>query len=619
MFASSLRILIGLSLFLFAVIVPKTVAADQPNLVWLVSEDNSKHFLKLFDEHGAETPNIAELASHGLIYRHAFSNSPVCSVARTTLATGCYGPRIGTQYHRRNVLVPLPGDLHMFPYYLREAGYFTSNNRKKDYNAIEGRGVWDESSNRASWRNRKDGQPFFHMQSFGTSHEGSLHFNEQVYRNEKTVTDPESVFVAPTHPDTDLFRYTYARYHDRIKAVDAEIGKVVDQLKEDGLLEETFIFYFGDHGGVLPGSKGYIYEVGLHVPLVVRVPEKYRDLVDAELGGDVNGFVSFVDFGPTLLNLAGIEVPQAMDGVPFLGADVKQAEIETRNEAFGYADRFDEKYDLVRTLRRDHFKYMRSFQPFLFDGLQNNYRYKMLAYAEWRDLFQQGKLNASQSQFFQPRQAEALYDLETDPYELHNLADDPKYTEVLSELRQSLFDRMASMPDLSLFPESVFANEGAAGPVAFGDKSRERIERLLETANLALLNDSDLLERLGKALASEDAWQRYWALTACTVHGETTGPLAAQIRGMATDDSERLVRVQALVHLALVEEEDPSDSVRKELAETDDPIEAALILNSVTLLRDGNPRYEIPISESDVKPSIRNAENVSRRLLYLVD
>ena len=165
-------------------------AADRPNVVWLVSEDNSVHFMKLFDEHGAETPRIAELAAHGLTYDHAFSNGAVCSVARTTLATGCYGPRIGTQFHRKHVTVPMPDGLKMFSELLRDAGYYTANNNKTDYNAIPGKGVWDESSKKASWRKRADDQPFFYMQSFGVSHESSLHFSAKQMTSTKTDTDP---------------------------------------------------------------------------------------------------------------------------------------------------------------------------------------------------------------------------------------------------------------------------------------------------------------------------------------------------------------------------------------------------------------------------------------------
>ena len=245
----------------------------------------------------------------------------------------------------------MPDGLKMFPEYLNDAGYYTANNNKTDYNATAGKNVWDDSSKKATWRNRKVDQPFFYMQSFPVCHESSLHFTAQQMASEKTEHNPDDVFVAPYHPDTPTFRYTYARYLDRIQQMDKQVGAVVEELTKDGVLEDTFIFYFGDHGGVLPRGKGYAYESGLHIPLIVRIPEKWQHLIDRDPGSRVNGFVSFIDFGPTVLNLAGVNVPSQMDGKPFLGSGITQAEVDTRDEAFGYADRFDEKYDLVRTLR----------------------------------------------------------------------------------------------------------------------------------------------------------------------------------------------------------------------------------------------------------------------------
>ena len=210
---------------LFYLILSNVVwSVEKPNFVWVVSEDNSKHFLKLFDEHGAETPAIRKLAAHGLIFERAFSNSPVCSVARSTLISGCYAPRIGVEFHRKVRQVAMPDGLKMFPAYLRDAGYYTTNNSKEDYNLKKSRGVWNQSSHRATWRNRKEGQPFFHVQNFGTTHESSLHFRENDISAKKTATDPASVFVPPYHPSTKTFRYTYARYHDRIQQVDRQIG-----------------------------------------------------------------------------------------------------------------------------------------------------------------------------------------------------------------------------------------------------------------------------------------------------------------------------------------------------------------------------------------------------------
>ncbi|MFQ5731475.1 MAG: sulfatase [Planctomycetaceae bacterium] len=592
-------------------------AADRPNFVWLISEDNSKHYLKLFDRNGAETPRIAEMAKQGLLFEHAFSNAPVCSVARTTLITGCYGPRIGTQFHRKSTIVPMPAGLRMFPAYLRKAGYYTTNNRKKDYNAIEGRDVWDASSRRATWRNRNKGQPSFHMQSFTTSHESSLHFTATAMKNQKTETKPESVTVAPYHPDTPTFRYTYARYLDRIRKIDHQIGAVLDKLKDDGLLEETFVFYFGDHGGVLPRSKGYLYESGLHVPLVVRVPKKYRHLVDAKPGTRVTGFVSFIDFGPTLLNLAGIPVPDAVDGRPFLGKGVRMADVNKRDETFGYADRFDEKYDLVRTLRKGRFKYMRSYQPFNFDALQNNYRYRMLAYAEWRRLYREGKLNATQRQFFEPRAPEALYDLAKDPYETRNLANVPKYAATLADLRRRLSRRVKGMPDLSLFPESALVKGAFANPAAFGRKHKRKIAALVDVADLSLVPFEKAQAGIRVALSSKDPWQRYWGLIACSSHGKVAASFAATAKTLAANDREPLVRVRAAEFLGLIAAADPRKTIMDALAKSDSGIEAALILNTLVLLRDGKPGYAFKVTGNDVNPAARREPLVQRRLQYL--
>jgi len=570
------------------------VLAEKPNFVWLISEDNSKHFLKLFDEMGAPTPRIAGLAKEGLIFENAFSNAPVCSVARTTLMTACYGPRIGTQFHRKAVTVPMPEGVKMFPAWLREAGYFTTNNRKKDYNAVEGVGVWDESSNKASWRSRSAGQPFFHMQSFGVTHEGSLHFSSAVLMNEKTKTDPASVTLAPYHPDTETFRYTYARYHDRIQTMDEQIGRVVDQLAADGLLENTFVFYFGDHGGVLPGSKGYAKERGLHVPLVVRVPEKYRNVIDFEIGSRVDGFVSFIDFGPTLLHLAGLESPRTVDGIPFLGSGVNQLSLSRRDEAFGYADRFDEKYDLVRTLRKGRYSYVRSYQPFNFDGLQNNYRYKMLAYEDWRKRFEEGALNDVQRQFFEPQAAEGLYDIENDPHEVDNLALYPEYSSILLEMRGRLRGRLKSLPDLSFFPESELAARAFGNPPQFGQTNQGLIGQLIDVADLSLISFAEARDSLQNALNSPEPWIRYWGLIACSSHGGTAREFSDLARRMVGNDDTRLVRIRAAEFLGLIGEEDPRKVFLKELEDCQSGLEACLILNSVVLLQDGEPSYQFP-------------------------
>ena len=424
--------------------------------------------------------------------------------------TGCYRPRIRTQYHRRAEVVPMPDRLEMFPAYLRHAGYYTSNNQKKDYNADESQGTWDRDvDHRFMAESKRRSNRYFHMQSFATSHESSLHFDKAAIQSQPTQTDPKSVVLAPYHPDTPTFRYTLARYHDRIQQIDQQIGDIVDQLKSDGLLENTFVFYFGDHGGVLPRGKGYAYESGLHVPLIVRVPEKFRSLVAWDFGSRVDGFVSFVDFGPTLLHLAGAAYPsELVDGRPFLGEGITAVSNNGRDSAFGYADRFDEKYDLVRTLRVGKYEYVRSYQPFNPDGLHNNYRYIMQAYHEWRELFKAGKLNEVQSRFFLSRSPEALYDVEADPHEVKNLASDPEYAETLQSIRAKLQTRIKSMPDLSFYPESYLVEAAFDNPVAFGKQHQSDIAALIDIADLSILPWNQAADKVRSALESSDAWQR---------------------------------------------------------------------------------------------------------------
>ncbi len=594
-------------------------AAERPNFVFLISEDNSKHFMKLFDENGPSTPNIEKLAQHGLIFDRAFSNAPVCSVARSTLVTSCYAPRIGTQFHRKERIVTLPEGLRMFPAYLRDAGYYTTNNKKEDYNAIKTKDVWDESSGKADWHQRGPGQSFFHQQSsYNITHESKLHFPAKTMET-PTETDPASVVLAPIHPDTPTFRFTYARYHDLVQQMDRQIGEMVDQLTKEGLLEDTFIFYFGDHGGVLPGSKGYIWERGLHVPMVVRVPENWKHLVDAKLGTRVRGFVNFIDMGPTLLNLAGLEAPKGFDGRPFLGKGVTLDEVNSRDETFGHADRFDEKYDLLRTLRKGDLKYMRSYQPFNFDGLQNDYRYKMLAFEEWRDLYKAGKLNDVQSQFFESRPAEALYDLESDPEETRNLAGDPKYAAALAEMRKRLADRVKALPDLSFFPESFLVDEGFDNPVAFGQAHKREIAQLVDVADLSLVPFADAKPRIQQALGSENPWQRYWGLIVCSSHGKAAESFVATAKELAAGDAELLVCVRAAEFLGLIGAADPRPTIADALLKSESPVEANLILNTAVLLQDGKPGYRFDLPRGKVvgdRPGAK-VRYVSARLDYL--
>ncbi|MEX0326395.1 MAG: sulfatase [Puniceicoccaceae bacterium] len=606
---------------------------ERPNIVWLTTEDNSVHYLRLYTEGGAPMPNVERLAESGIVFSNVFSNAPVCSTARSTIISGSYGPRLFAQFHRRSVLVPLPEGLRMFPWYLRQVGYYTTNNSKEDYNFIKGEGVWDESSGKASYRNREEGQPFFHVQNFHETHESRLHFTEDTVATVKTKTDPETVPVFPIHPDTPLFRYTNAYYRDKHMEIDAQMGAFLEQLEMDGLMQDTIIFYYGDHGGVLPGSKGYIYERGLHVPMVVYVPEKWRHLMPfdssqgrpfdsaqgrpIEVGTRIDGFVQFIDLAPTVLNLAGVEVPAQMDGQPFLGDGVALAELNSRDFAFSYADRFDEKYDFVRAVRKGKYKYMRNYQPFNVDGLQNNYRYKQLAYEEWRDLYKAGKLSPEQARFFEPRPPEALFDLEADPFELHNLAGDRAYQSRLKEMRQLLRQQVSSMPDLSFIPEPILFREAAANPDGYGQEQKKRIGQLIKTADLSLKPFAKAGKGIDRALAAKDPLKRYWGWIVCSTFGKEAERYADAARKASISDPDNLVRMRAAEFLGLAGLGDPRPALEECLKASRSIEEAALVLNTIALLHERGYPFSLDRGGLPAEWFEDRQSNVLRRFEYL--
>ena len=557
-----------------------------PNIVWLTTEDNSAHWYRLYNsEQGAPMPNIERLAKNGIVFNNAYSNAPVCSAARSTIISGVYGPRTGAHFHRPQVKVQLPDGLKLFPKYLREAGYYTTNNSKQDYNYTNDavKGTWDESSRKATYKKRKKGQPFFHVQNFGSTHESQLF--KGLKKGTEYIIKPEDVKLFPYHPDTPLMRQKYAQYITMNNAVDAQMGKMINDLEKEGLLDDTFIFHYGDHGGVLPGGKGYAHNDGLNVAMVVYVPKNFQHLAPAKPGSRVDGFVQFVDLSATVLNLAGIEIPKQIDGKPFLGKGVSLEEINKRDTAIGYADRFDEKYDHVRFMRKGKFTYWRNYQSFNFDGLHNFYRYRQAAFVEWRDLARAGKLNETQTAFYKARPPEQLFDLEKDPHEVNNLANDPAYQNILIEMRKAMKERVRSLPDVSFLPETALTPCNG-NVVKLLKENKQQISTLASIADLQLSPFPEAKGPIGEALNSSDPMQRYWGLITCSTFGEKASTFYEKAKELAEKDPNRLVRTRAAEFLGLTKAADPLPYILKALDGCNDPIEANLILNSVVLLQD---------------------------------
>ena len=613
-----------LLIFVFIISSCNDELDPKPNILWIVTEDNSLHYMNLYTKGGAEMPNVSSLASEGIVFDNAFSNAPVCSVARSTIITGVYSPRIGTQYHRRMSLVKLPDDVKPLPVYLKEAGYYTSNNSKEDYNFIKDGEIWDESSGKASYKNRKKDQPFFHVQNFHNTHEGQLHFDQEHLENALKTNNLDSIKPFPYHPDTPTFRYTQSLYHNHHKDVDKEIGKFIKKLEDENLLDNTIIFYYADHGGVLPRSKGYIYESGLNVPLVVRVPEKFKKLSPFKAGSRTSTFVEFVDLVPTVLSLAGIEIPRSIDGKPFLGKKLKKSKLEKQNTTFGYADRFDEKYDLVRSVRVGKYKYIRNYQPFNVDGLYNYYRYKMLAYKEWYKLFQDGKLNEVQGQFFKPRAPEALYNIDEDPHEIKNLAKDKNYIEILLDLRTKLNDHLVSINDLSFIPEPHLLENGLDDIVSYSEKNKDLISRLIKISDLSLNDYKQVSSKIQDALNDINPWVRYWGLIVSSSFGSKALENKEQINSIFENDPENLVRMRAAEFMLLNNIEISDSKINSLLKKSNFEAETNLMLNTLANIKTSNPNYKLNLNkrvfpENWLPPLREENALVNRRMNYLTE
>ncbi|MFA5417294.1 MAG: sulfatase [Bacteroidales bacterium] len=578
-----------LLIFAAGLVSAQSEANTKPNFVWFMTEDVSADYLSLYNAlgQGASTPNVRKLAQEGVIFNNAFSNAPVSSPARSTLFSGCYANKLGVGLHRKYQAVDLPATLKMFPAYLREAGYYTTNSDKKDYNYRETTGTWDNgAAAEDAWRTRPVAtQPFFHVLTTMLSHEGTMHFSSSAMTEIPTRYNPDSVVVAPNHPNTSLFRYSYASFFDKIDDADAKLGQLIDRLKVDGVLDDTFIFYFGDNGGTLPGTKGYVTEMGLHVPLVVYVPLNWRDSINLPVNSRVSGFVSFIDFAPTLLRMAGIDPPAMMDGQAFLGKQVNAQELENRNESYGYGDRFDELYAFTRTLRKGNYNYIRNFQPYHPEGLFVNYRYKMAAFNEWKSMYDQGILNDVQRRFFEPQQPEELYDISVDPYETNNLATQPAYAGKLLELRNQLSAKMITLNDIGMYPESEWIEKAGSAPYVYSFQHALNIQKYITVANLMFLPFSDARPAIELALQSDDPVEKYWGLTVCSYFGEEAVSLKDLAVPLLSHPSV-YVAGRAIVFLSLLQEVNTTTSVYNLLKKANTNPRKVQLLNDAAFLKD---------------------------------
>jgi len=503
-----------------------------PNILWITCEDISPA-LGCYGDPYANTPVLDRLAKEGVLYTHAYATAPICSPARSTLITGMYATTLGTQHLRSDI--PMPDNFRILPEFLREAGYFCSNNSKTDYNfSPEGR--WNENGTKAHWRNRKEGQPFFSVFNYGITHEGPTNrLNEDDVMSLETRHDPLKANLPPYFPDTPEFRKIWAHQYDLISVLDQEVEKLLEQLIEDGLYDNTIIFFFSDHGFGLPRYKRWLYHTGLHVPFIIRMPEHYQHLATVDPGEREDRLVSFVDFAPTVLSLAGVPIPDPMFGKAFLG-EKPAAENEY---IFGARSRADDIYEVSRCVLNERYIYIRNFMPhqayvmpaIIFGDRKASYR------ELWR-LKQEGTLNTEAEKFWEPKPYEELYDLQNDPFELVNLAEDPQYRETVKEMRDVLYGWILEHRDVGLLQEAemMIRSKGSSPYQMVSFSESYQISNILEAANLCGQPGITLSEIL-PSLDHSDPGVRYWAVLSVQALGEDGRSAIDALRQSLKDES----------------------------------------------------------------------------------
>jgi arylsulfatase A-like enzyme len=518
-------------------------AAERPNILWLTSEDHGPE-MGCYGDPLARTPHMDALAAKGLLFTRAWSCVPVCAPARTAIISGVY-PSSSGGLHMRS-MVPLPDELKLYPEFLRQAGYYCTNNSKEDYNCRQPRGLWDESSRKAHWRNRRDGQPFFAIFNSTKSHESQIRT-----RPHQAITDPAAVRVPAYHPDTPEVRQDWAQHYDKVAEADADAGALLKELAEAGLADDTIVFYYADHGSGMPRSKRWPSNSGLHVPMIVYFPEKWRHLAPEEYqpGGRSQRMVNFVDLAPTLLSLVGIQPPDWMQGHAFAGP----YQAEPPEFLFGERGRMDERYDLVRTVTDGRYVYLRNYFPHVSQAQHVAYQFQTPTTRIWREWFDQGRTNDAQSIFWRvPKAVEELYDLQHDPDEVHNLADSPQHQEILQRLRRAQREHTLAIRDVTFLPEGELhtRSEGSTPYEIARDEARYPLQRILAAAELASNLDQAALPKLQALLADPDSAVRYWAALGYLMRGRQAVDDSQAVLCQALDDASPYVRAVAAHALA---------------------------------------------------------------------
>jgi len=545
LFPSGMKHFLSVLTLLAGIVITGVATAqqnDRPNILWLTTEDMGPN-LGCYGDTFAKSPNLDAFAASGQLFQRAWSNAPVCAPARTAIISGMYPPSTGSEHMRSSV--PLPEGVKMYPQILRAAGYYCTNNNKEDYNLEKPEGVWDESNKKAHWKNRADTQPFFAVFNFTGTHES------QNRREKRTlVSDPAKVPLPPFHPDAPEVRANWAQYYDNVMELDVWFQKHLDELKQAGLAENTIVFFYGDHGAGMPRFKRWPGSTGMRVPFIVHFPEKWKHLAPKGYasGAKSDELVSFVDLAPSLFSIIGAEVPDFIQGRAFCGSNPAPAP----EFLHGFRSRMDERIDLMRSATDGRYVYIRHYMPQVAYGAPLSYQSLMQTMQVWERMAGQNKLEGVQADFWKPKPVEALYDLQSDPWETDNLAKSPEHAETLERFRKAHEAHVLKIRDLGFIPEAErlrFAGERSPRD-AYADDKDYPLSAIFELASLATDTRQTDMTPFVSGMADEHPVMRYWAATGLFLRGQAAFTQAYPALKKALIDSSASVQIVAAGALA---------------------------------------------------------------------
>ncbi|MCR9201435.1 MAG: sulfatase-like hydrolase/transferase [Planctomycetaceae bacterium] len=538
-------------LLVCVLLTSRAIAADRPNILWLSCEDISPH-LGCYGYANATTPVLDEFAQRSVLFERAYTTAGVCAPCRSAIITGMYQTSIGTQHMRCSAL--LPEHVKPFTHWLRDAGYYCTNNSKEDYQFKTPKGSWDVSGRKAHWKNAPDDTPFFAVFNYGGCHESGIASKskyEDVTKNtKKHDRNVVAASLPPYYPNTAVTREDWGRYYDVITAMDAWVGEHLQELDQAGEADNTIVCYWSDHGVGLPRAKRWLYESGTHVPLIIHFPAKWQHLAGDAFrpGTRSERLVSMIDMGPSMLSLAGVATPEHMSGRAIFGPHAA----EPRDYIFGARDRMDERYDIIRMVRDGQFRYVRNYEPYKTWYQYMNTPEKGATMKEIRAA--EGNAPAEGvAQFLGARKPlEELYDVAADPHEMHNLADDPKYADKVAELRQQHLDWVLRTRDLGLIPEAELhrlrSDAGSEWAILSEAGNADTLVATIRDAAVAAgQTDADSIPQLAAWLTHENATVRYWAATGLGNRDTALPGLTSTSDRLETllDDESESVRVAA--------------------------------------------------------------------------